>query len=278
MVTIEIFFSGSSKSYGPTFTIGNTIGCYLNFRNDDKMIFYKELQYYLSNILDDLKNNSYPCIGLRSQDASVEANFGCKKFKYLTVNNKHYNNKNNDNEEDEFSPEDALKTILEELKKIVKNNAERPTASTNLKEYKMIDFPTFFDAYNSALEELWHKVDPNNNYPKVDKIQQFVDGLRQEFQIPAQAENSINISQAVNKAKAIEVEEVLYQPIYYYLLPTNRNSLEDILNHADYSQNRNSQPQQNNSSQNNNNNNYNNNYRNNITTITDHLNKEITIV
>ncbi|CAG8748606.1 12131_t:CDS:2, partial [Ambispora leptoticha] len=34
---------------------------------------------YLPNNLDDLKNNLYPCIGLRSQDASVEANFGCKK-------------------------------------------------------------------------------------------------------------------------------------------------------------------------------------------------------
>ncbi|RIB25749.1 hypothetical protein C2G38_416509 [Gigaspora rosea] len=33
---------------------------------------------------DNLKNNSYSCIGLRSQDASVEANFGCKKFKYLS--------------------------------------------------------------------------------------------------------------------------------------------------------------------------------------------------
>ncbi|RIB13453.1 hypothetical protein C2G38_2098267 [Gigaspora rosea] len=54
------------------------------------MIFYtknskiKELQYYLPNNLNDLKNNLYPCIGLRSQDASVEANFGHKKFKYLS--------------------------------------------------------------------------------------------------------------------------------------------------------------------------------------------------
>ncbi|RIB16603.1 hypothetical protein C2G38_2090480 [Gigaspora rosea] len=44
------------------------------------MIFYTK---NIPNNLDDLKNNSYPCIGLRSQDASVEANFGRKKFKYL---------------------------------------------------------------------------------------------------------------------------------------------------------------------------------------------------
>ncbi|RIB07156.1 hypothetical protein C2G38_2114524 [Gigaspora rosea] len=48
------------------------------------MIFYKELQCYLPNNLDDLNNNLYPCIGLRSQDASDEANFGRKKFKYLS--------------------------------------------------------------------------------------------------------------------------------------------------------------------------------------------------
>ncbi|RIB04874.1 hypothetical protein C2G38_2119704 [Gigaspora rosea] len=47
------------------------------------MIFYTKnvgVACYLSNNLDDLKNNSYPCIGLRSQDASVEANFGHKKL------------------------------------------------------------------------------------------------------------------------------------------------------------------------------------------------------
>ncbi|RIB27637.1 hypothetical protein C2G38_2160056 [Gigaspora rosea] len=59
-VTIEFFCSGSGKPYGPTFTIGVAI--------------------YLPNNLDNLKNNSYPCIGLRSQDASFEANFGRKKM------------------------------------------------------------------------------------------------------------------------------------------------------------------------------------------------------
>ncbi|RIB09168.1 hypothetical protein C2G38_2209595 [Gigaspora rosea] len=63
----NFFCSGSGKPYGPTYTVG--IVC------------------YLPNNLNDLKNNLYPCIGLRSQDASVEANFGCKKFKYLTMTN-----------------------------------------------------------------------------------------------------------------------------------------------------------------------------------------------
>ncbi|RIB27400.1 hypothetical protein C2G38_2061993, partial [Gigaspora rosea] len=50
------------------------------FRNNNKIIFYTKN----SINQDDLKNNLYPCIGLRSQDASVDANFGCKKFKYLS--------------------------------------------------------------------------------------------------------------------------------------------------------------------------------------------------
>ncbi|RIB06433.1 hypothetical protein C2G38_2116087, partial [Gigaspora rosea] len=44
----------------------------------------KELQCYLPNNLDDLKNNFYLCIGLSSHDASVELNFVRKKFKYLS--------------------------------------------------------------------------------------------------------------------------------------------------------------------------------------------------
>ncbi|RIB24571.1 hypothetical protein C2G38_2069649 [Gigaspora rosea] len=47
------------------------------------MIFYTKnvgVACYRSNNLDDLKNILYPCIGLRSQDASVEANFRYKKL------------------------------------------------------------------------------------------------------------------------------------------------------------------------------------------------------
>ncbi|RIB02556.1 concanavalin A-like lectin/glucanase domain-containing protein [Gigaspora rosea] len=36
----QLFCSGSDKPYGPTYSAGDTIGCYLNLRNNDKMIFY----------------------------------------------------------------------------------------------------------------------------------------------------------------------------------------------------------------------------------------------
>ncbi|RIB20274.1 concanavalin A-like lectin/glucanase domain-containing protein [Gigaspora rosea] len=90
----HLFCSGSGKpyvkSYGPTYSTCDIIGCYLNLRNNDKMIFYTKngvnlgIVCYLPNNFDYLKNNLYPCIGLRSQDASVEANFGHNKFKYLS--------------------------------------------------------------------------------------------------------------------------------------------------------------------------------------------------
>ncbi|RIB07412.1 hypothetical protein C2G38_2113839 [Gigaspora rosea] len=51
------------------------------------MIFYTKkwrIVCYLPDNLVYLKNNLYPCIVLRSQDASVKANFGHKKFKYLS--------------------------------------------------------------------------------------------------------------------------------------------------------------------------------------------------
>ncbi|RIB19029.1 hypothetical protein C2G38_1301160 [Gigaspora rosea] len=93
----QLFCSGSdkpySKPYGPTYSAGDTIGCYLNLRNNDKMIFYTKngvnlgIACYLPNNFDYLKNKLYPCVGLRSQDASVEANFGHNKFKYLTMTN-----------------------------------------------------------------------------------------------------------------------------------------------------------------------------------------------
>ncbi|KAF0469183.1 SPRY-domain-containing protein [Gigaspora margarita] len=61
--------------------------------NNDKMIFYTKngvnlgIACYLPNNFDYLKNKLYPCIGLRSQNASIEANFGHNKFKYLTMTN-----------------------------------------------------------------------------------------------------------------------------------------------------------------------------------------------
>ncbi|RIB22137.1 concanavalin A-like lectin/glucanase domain-containing protein [Gigaspora rosea] len=68
--------------YGPTFTTGDTIGCCLNFRNNTA--FYTKNGVNLGIAFRDLKDNLYPCIGIKSQGASIKANFGYK-FKYAVL-------------------------------------------------------------------------------------------------------------------------------------------------------------------------------------------------
>ncbi|KAF0472546.1 SPRY-domain-containing protein [Gigaspora margarita] len=67
--------------YGPTFTTGDTIGCCLNFRNNTA--FYTKNGVNLGIAFRDLKDNLYPCIGIKS-GASIKANFGYE-FKYAAM-------------------------------------------------------------------------------------------------------------------------------------------------------------------------------------------------
>ncbi|RIB14663.1 concanavalin A-like lectin/glucanase domain-containing protein [Gigaspora rosea] len=77
------FCSGSGEPYGPTYTVGDIIGCYLNFLK--KIIFYTKNSVNLGiacHLPDDFKNIIYPCVGFKSQGGSVEVNFGHETFKY----------------------------------------------------------------------------------------------------------------------------------------------------------------------------------------------------
>ncbi|RIB30772.1 concanavalin A-like lectin/glucanase domain-containing protein [Gigaspora rosea] len=78
-----LYCSGSGEPYGPLYTTGDTIGCYLNFQK--KIIFYTINGVNLGRacyLPNDLEGNLYPCIGFRSQGGSVEVNFGDRKFEY----------------------------------------------------------------------------------------------------------------------------------------------------------------------------------------------------
>lgn len=85
------FCSGSGEPYGPSYTTGDIVGCYMNFK--ENIIFYTKnginigIACYLPNNFDDLNVKIYPCVGLRAQDGSVKANFGYKKFEYLIMTN-----------------------------------------------------------------------------------------------------------------------------------------------------------------------------------------------
>ncbi|CAG8602292.1 4487_t:CDS:2, partial [Acaulospora morrowiae] len=80
----KFFCEGFGDLYGPLFTTGDTIGCYLNFANNT--VFYTKNGVNLGLAFRDLKGIIlYPFVGLRSLGGSIEANFGHRKFKYAAV-------------------------------------------------------------------------------------------------------------------------------------------------------------------------------------------------
>ncbi|EGF84396.1 hypothetical protein BATDEDRAFT_2468, partial [Batrachochytrium dendrobatidis JAM81] len=81
--------AGSGKSYGPTYTTGDIVGCCINFMNMTAL-FTKNgimLGVAFQNILRDKKPGLklYPSIGLRTPGEVIEANFGQRPFKFDIV-------------------------------------------------------------------------------------------------------------------------------------------------------------------------------------------------
>ncbi|KAF0433485.1 SPRY-domain-containing protein [Gigaspora margarita] len=75
------------EPYGPKFETSDTIGCCLNFRNNTVLYTKNGVNLGIAfRDLKDLKDNLYPCIGIRSKiGISIKANFGYKKFKYAAI-------------------------------------------------------------------------------------------------------------------------------------------------------------------------------------------------
>ncbi|RIB20234.1 hypothetical protein C2G38_2141269 [Gigaspora rosea] len=83
------FWPGKFKPYGPSYTTGDTIGCYLNFKEEGGIMFYTKngvnigVTCHLPENSENSKKILYPCVGLRSQGGSIEINFGGDRmFKY----------------------------------------------------------------------------------------------------------------------------------------------------------------------------------------------------
>ena len=70
--------SGVGKTYGPTFTTGNIIGCGINFL--DQTVFYTKDGNMVGTAFTNVRNHLYPTVGLRTQGEVVEANFGQSAF------------------------------------------------------------------------------------------------------------------------------------------------------------------------------------------------------
>ncbi|RIB10572.1 concanavalin A-like lectin/glucanase domain-containing protein [Gigaspora rosea] len=78
--------SGSGERYGPSFITGDIIGCCVNFKSNTA--FFTKNGEHLGIAFSELNNEEklYPCVGLKSEGGSLEANFGLKEFKYQAMN------------------------------------------------------------------------------------------------------------------------------------------------------------------------------------------------
>eukprot|EP01132_Coremiostelium_polycephalum_P007435 gene7435-9137_t len=73
--------SGSGRTYGPTYTTGDVVGCCINFVQNT--LFFTKNGVPLGEAANDIKGlNLYPCIGLRTPGESIEVNFGQRPFTF----------------------------------------------------------------------------------------------------------------------------------------------------------------------------------------------------
>ncbi|KXS21064.1 SPRY-domain-containing protein [Gonapodya prolifera JEL478] len=72
--------SGTGKTYGPTFSTGDVIGCCVNFWS--ATAFYVKNGQRLEIAFRDLKGTLYPMVGMRTPGEVVEVNFGQRAFKF----------------------------------------------------------------------------------------------------------------------------------------------------------------------------------------------------
>ena len=60
------------------------------------------------------------------------------------------------------------------------------------------------DKYIAAMEELWKRVDPTGVRTEMDKIHEFIEGLRSEFVVPVHSAMPVDVEAAMEKARALE--------------------------------------------------------------------------
>ena len=60
------------------------------------------------------------------------------------------------------------------------------------------------EEYIAAMEELWKRIDPTGIRTDMDKIHEFIEGLRPEFIVPVQSAMPDTVEEAMEKARALE--------------------------------------------------------------------------
>ena len=60
------------------------------------------------------------------------------------------------------------------------------------------------EEYAAAIYELWKRIDPMSRRTELDRIHEFIEGLRPEFIVPVQSTMPASVADAVKKARAVE--------------------------------------------------------------------------
>ena len=86
----NIFHGRGSQvgAYGPTFSIGDTVGCGINYKT--KSIFFTVNGKFLGNAFDDVVGDWYPTVGIDS-NCDVTFNFGRVPFQFNLPRYEHQN-------------------------------------------------------------------------------------------------------------------------------------------------------------------------------------------
>ncbi|GBC05778.1 hypothetical protein RclHR1_06420001, partial [Rhizophagus clarus] len=72
--------------------------------------------------------------------------------------------------------------------------------------------------YIAAIEELWKRVDPQGRRTELDKIHEFIEGLRPEFIVPVQSAMPETAEEAMDRARALETALSLNMELSAYSL------------------------------------------------------------
>ena len=93
---------------------------------------------------------------------------------------------------------DSDRSFVHKFKRQYCNTFRRAQWTQKLKNYKQKPGDTV-EKYVSELYELWHRIDPYNIRSEIDKIQEFIEGLRPEFIIHVQGMMPETVDQAVQR-------------------------------------------------------------------------------
>jgi hypothetical protein len=60
------------------------------------------------------------------------------------------------------------------------------------------------EKYIAAIEELWKRIDPQNNRSEIDRLHEFIEELRPEFIVLVQLSMPDDVEEAMSKARALK--------------------------------------------------------------------------